>query len=235
MKRAASITALVLFVMASCLTAGAQTRRHRAKPAATPVPSLSGAEIISQAGDLQDPNAPLAADPRPESTPKPPSATTTRLNNIDARLQKIESGNSQVDPDAKQKRMLLNLDILSRAEQRADSLRKQVFDLIEKENSIQKQLEEIAYEIRPEVIERQLQLGGSLRPEEVRENRRKQLAAEQTNLENMLTHVQTTRASLEASLAKADEMVAKLREKLEKDIDNTFLKDDQPTDRPDEQ
>ena len=232
MKRAVSITALVLFVTASFVSA--QTHRTRPRPAATPVPTLTGAEIISQA-DLQDPNAPLATDsPRPSSSPKPPSVTTTRLNDMDARLKRVEGGTTAADPDAKQKHILLNLDILARAEQRADNIRKQVFELVEKENNLQKQLEQIAYEIQPEVIERQLQLGGSLRPEEVRENRRKQLEAEQTNTQNLLTQVQTTRASMEASLAKADDMVEKLRAKLEKDIDDTFL-NEQPPDRPDQQ
>jgi len=235
MRRAAIIIALGLFLTACFVSAGAQTRRRRPRPAATPVPTISGAEIISQAGELQDPNAPLATDsPRPSSTPKPPSATATRLNDLDARLKRVEGGTA-ADPDARQKHILLNLDILARAEQRADNIRKQVFELIEKENSLQKHLEEISYEIQPEVIERQLQLGGSLRPEEVRENRRKQLEAEQTNTQNLLTQVQSTRASLEASLAKADDMVEKLRAKLEKDIDDTFLKDGPETIKPDDQ
>src|SRR4051812_25922919 len=127
MKRAASITALVLFVTGSLVSASAQTRRTHPRPAATPVPTITGAEIISQAGDLQNPGAPLATDsPRPSSTPKPPSATTVRLNDIDERLKRVEGGTTAADPDARQKHILLNLDILNRAEQRADNIRKQV-------------------------------------------------------------------------------------------------------------
>src|SRR5436853_4573718 len=181
MKRSSGIVIITIFLTALVVGANAQTRRHRPKPKplATPVPTLTGAEIISQAGDNPDPQA----QPQPSETPRPPSATSMRLNNIDARLKAIET-QTTTDPDAKQKRLLLNLDILNRAEQRADNLRKQVFDMIEKENSVKKRLDEIAYEIQPEVIERMLQLGGSLRREEVRENRRKQLASEQANLES---------------------------------------------------
>ena len=226
MKRAAGIITITIFLTALFIGADAQTRRKaKPKPLATPVPTLTDAEIISQAGDYQDPNQ---TQPQPTETPRPPSTTSLRLNNIDARLRAVENQGTAADPDAKQKSLLLNLDILNRAEQRADNLRKQVFEMIEKQNSIQKRLDEIAYQIQPEVIERELQMSGSLRPEEVRENRRKQLAAEQANLEALLSQVQGTRASLESSLAKADDMVEKLRAKLEKDIDNTFLKDDQP-------
>lgn len=107
--------------------------------------------------------------------------------------------------------------------------------MIDKENSVQKRLDEIAYQMQPEVIERELQIAGSMRPEEVRDSRRKQLASEQTNLQNLLAQVQTTRASLEASLGKADDMVEKLRAKLEKDINDSFLNDEQPPAKPDEQ
>ena len=118
------------------------------------------------------------------------------------------------------------------AEQRADNLRKQVFEMIDKENSIQKRLDELSTLMQPEMIERELQLSGSMHPEIVRENRRKQLTSEQTNLQSLLAQVQSTRATLEASSAKADELVQKLRAKLEKDINDSFLNDEPQPDKP---
>jgi peptidoglycan hydrolase CwlO-like protein len=233
MRRAAGVIALFLFTAAAFVGVDAQTRKPRPKPRplATPVQTLTGAEIISQASESTiDPATQV--QPQPSETPRR-SATSERLNTIDARLKRLESPAAS-DPDAKQKRLETNLRILQIAEQRADNLRKQVFDLIEKQNSVQKRLDEIEYEIQPEVIERQLQLAGSLRPEEVRENRRKQLAAEQTNLQTLLTQVQGTRASLEAQLAKADDLVAKLRDRIDKEIDDSLLKDDSPVDQPDQ-
>jgi hypothetical protein len=107
--------------------------------------------------------------------------------------------------------------------------------MMDKENVIQKRLDELTYQMRPEVIERELQLAGSMRPEEVRDGRRKQLESEQTNQQNLLAQVQQTRASLETGLTKADDLVQKLRAKLEKDINDSFLKDDEPADKPDDQ
>jgi len=233
MRRAAVLIAGIIFLAASFICADAQTRKHKPRPLATPVPTLTDAQIISQAGDLVDPNQ---TQPEPTETPKKPSVTSTRLNDLDGRVKRLEGGAPANDPDAKQKRMLLNLQILNGAEQRTDNLRKQVFEMIDKENAIQKRLDEIAYQIQPEIIERELQMNGSLRPEEVRESRRKQLAAEQANEQNLLSQVQQTRASLEASLTKAEDLVEKLRTKLEKDINDSFLNDDQPPpDKPDEE
>lgn len=200
----------------------AQIGRSRAKPLATPPPVLTGAEIISQAGD--------EADPVPVPVEKPAKPATTnagRIKELNDRIKKLEAGQKSTYDD-RQKRVLMNLDILTRAEQRADNLRKQLFDMIEKENSINSRLDQIDYDIRPEIIERTLQMAGSMRPEEIRENRRKSLASERTNLQSLLTQIQSSHASIDASLQKAEQMVEKLRAKAEKDIDDTLQQDAEP-------
>ena len=66
-----------------------------------------------------------------------------------------------------------------------------------------------------------------MKPEEIRDIRRKSLASEKANLQALLTEVQSTRSNLTFSLQKADVMVEKLRGKLEKDIDESFLKEEE--------
>jgi hypothetical protein len=184
---------------------------------------LTGAEIISEAGDIQDPQ------PQPEKTPVRQSGTNaTRIKDLNDRVTKLET-EKKAPYDERQKMLLLNLDILTRAEQRTESLRKQVFEMIEKENAIKIRLEQIEFDIRPETIDRTtIQMGGSLRPEEIRENRRKTLDGERRNLQSLLAQIQTTHTSLDATLLRAEQLVDRLREKLEKDIDNSLLKEDQP-------
>ena len=208
---------LVVGFFASSLSG--QTRRPKPKPLATP-PVLTGAEIISQGGNEVEP-APPVVEERPA---KPPTTNAERIRQLNDRLRKLEEGKSYED---RQKRVLMNLDILTRAESRAESLRKQLFDMIEKENTINGRLDQIEYDIRPEVVERMTQLAGSLRPEEVRENRRKSLAAEKANLQALMTQVQTTRSGLNASLQKAEQMVERLRAQAEKDIENALEKTDE--------
>ena len=128
----------------------AQNKRGKAKPLATP-PVITGAEIISQAGDYTEP---VPAEKTPTKTP---TTNAAKIKDLNDRLKKLETSQGSTYDD-RQKRVLMNLDILTRAEQRADSLRKQLFDMIEKENNIRARLEQIEYDIRPEVIERTLQL-----------------------------------------------------------------------------
>jgi len=124
----------------------------------------------------------------------------------------------------------MNLDIITRAEARTESLRKQIFELIDKENSIKTRMDQIDFDVQPAIIERTLGLqGGSMRPEEYRENRRKSLEAERRNLDTLLTSVQNTRANLESNLLRAEQILDKLRAKLEKEIDNSLVE------QPDEQ
>jgi len=123
--------------------------------------------------------------------------------------------------------LLTNLDILTKAEQRSESLRKQRFDLIDKETSIRTRLDQIEFDMRPESIERNVATMGSLRPEEIRDARRKSLDAEKRNLTNLLNEVVSTRNTLEQNLLNSDALVDKLRSRLEKDI-NDALDADQP-------
>jgi septal ring factor EnvC (AmiA/AmiB activator) len=147
------------------------------------------------------------------------------IDELRQRIRLLESDRKK-DPDQKQKRLLLNLDILTRSEQRSESLRKQLFDMIEKEGTIQAKLDTLEFDLRPEIIERTTSLSGSLRPEEVRESRRKSLAAEKTRLQSLLAEVQKNKANLELNIQKADELVERLRVKMEKEIDKALTDDD---------
>ncbi len=215
---------LALAVGLFSIGSNAQTTRSKPKPLATPPPTLSGAEIISRAGDFAE-VSPITLPSADKTDERPPVGDADRIKELNERLKKLEAG-QKADSDEKQKRLLLNLDILTRAEQRSESLRKQLFEMIEKENAVKSRLEQIEYDIRPEAIERTLQLAGSMKPEEVRDNRRKSLDAERRNLQSLLTEIQNTRTNINFNLQKADIMVEKLRTRLEKEIDDSFLKDD---------
>lgn len=200
----------------------AQTGKAKPKPLATP-PVLTGAEVISRADDYV--SVPVS---QPKTSEKPAEAASPSeseiVKELTERIKRLEAS-QKVDKDEKQKRLLLNLDILTRAEQRSESLRKQMFEMIEKENAVKARLDQLEIDMRPDIIERALQLNGSMRPEEVREAKRKSLAAERTNLQALLTEIQNTRSNLSLNLQKAETIVEKLRLKLEKDIDDSLSED----------
>ena len=195
----------------------------------TPTPTPRDAEVISRADDFPMDGGRIYLPANPQATPEPKSDPTGAL---EERIRSLES-EKRDDHEAKQRRLLLNLDILTRAEQRVEALRKQMFEMIEKENSIRLRLDSIALDARPEMIERTVATMGSLRPEELREARAKQLAAEQANLQNLLTEVQRNRANLENSIQRAEDMVERIRVKLEREIDDALSDPatDEDTDR----
>lgn len=226
----------VSFSAANGQTARRKTRRT-VKPTRAvitlPPPTSGEAEIIARAGDeTVAGNQVLIA---PENQPTAPAETLeskidkvgSNVRDLKTRVKSLE-GNKQNEYDEKQRRLALNLDILTKAESRAESLRKQMFDLAEKEDTIKTRLEQLENDSRPEMIDRQVAFAGSLRPEELRELRRKNMESEKTNLESLLAQVQSSRQNLDLNVQKADALVEKLRFKLEKDIDDALAPEEEP-------
>jgi len=230
--RLISLFAVVAFSVA--MTAGvasAQTRkkRHttRSTPAQTvPVQPQTQPEIVSRADDYGNDNGVInvQTDQQNRTQTEPSDTTKQQLSALKARVRNLES-NKDSEYDLKQKRLALNLEILNRAEQRAEALRKQRFDMIEKEGVIKTKIEQIDNDLRPEMIERTVATTGSLRPEELRDARKKGLEAERSSQESLLTEVQSTLARLDDSVRKADDLVDRLRAKLDKDIDAALVDD----------
>src|SRR6188768_1110717 len=135
---------MILACIATAMDAGAQTNRRRAIPIPAPTATpISEPEIISRADEFPDENVNSNSNSNSRAIPPDPnagadSANVVSLEELGRRIKNLEAGTSATsarrpDPDEKQKRLLLNLDILTRAEQRSESLRKQVFDMMEKE------------------------------------------------------------------------------------------------------
>lgn len=221
---------LSLLLVFAVFAADAQTKKKKKSttvPATTttttpPVEPL----VISRAEDFPDEGSVV----KPIATPTPSTdLSNAYISDLENRIRSLESSSNKKDPDAKQKRLLLNLDILTRAEQRSETLRKQSYDLLEKESDIRAKMDRIEYELRPESIDKTVAFAGTLRPEELRANRRKSLESEKANLQSLLTEIQKTRTNLELTLERSDALVEKLRTKLEKEIDTAL--DDDPKDQ----
>lgn len=222
------VIGILLLTIAAAELNGQTTPRRRASipiPAPTATPTTSEPLIISRADEFPDENS-QAIPPDPNAGAD--SASVVTLEQLGNRIRNLEGGRAAakaVDPDEKQKRLLLNLDILTRAEQRSENLRKQVFEMIEKENAVMTRLDSLEYDLRPETIEKSVAMIGTLRPEEIRASRRQNLESERANLKNLLTEIQRARTLLEASLVRADILVEKMRTRFEKEIDSALVED----------
>jgi len=229
------LTAILLCVFGLTSNTDAQTKRR--KKTASPPPSvpvvvsqsdvyLDGNQIVLGENPPVQPTPETAAVSEPENATAESGEGNTSIKELNARIKSLES-NKQNQYDEKQKRLLLNLDILSRAESRAESLRKQLFEMIEKENTVKSRLEQIQFDSRSEVVDRAVAMVGSLRPEEIRDQRRKSLESEKRNLESLLTQIQTSRTTLETNVERADFLVEKVRVKLDKEIDDALAAEEE--------
>jgi peptidoglycan hydrolase CwlO-like protein len=85
-----------------------------------------------------------------------------------------------------------------------ENLRSQLSDVQQKETEIQARIRQVEEDIKPENIEKALALNGSTRPEELREQRRRQLESQRTNLQTQLDQLAQSRVRLETAIATAE-------------------------------
>lgn len=145
-----------------------------------------------------------------------------RLGEISEKVLSRDS--NQSDSNHEQNRIALNLELLTRAEQRADVLRKQLFELIEKETSLRVRLVQIEEDMRPESIERALNPYGTTRTAELRDTRRRALENERRGIESLLNQITQSRLRLDEDVKQADLMVFKLRQRIFPLIDKEIEK-----------
>lgn len=140
-------------------------------------------------------------------------ALNTRLREISATILAPNSKQSDAS-SVQQNRISLSLDLLSRAEQRAEALRKQLLELIEKETSFKSRLMQLDEDMRPESIERSISLVGSTRAPELRDARRRILENDRKGFESLLNQTSQSRSRLEEDVRQADALVSRLRQRL---------------------
>lgn len=222
-------------ILTFCLIEGeAQTRRKRTrrttKPAAPrPVitnppiaPPTTTAENGTQTGDVKIISTADAAT-EPEAAPSPAKKPKTEtqssgddmqqtITNLSKQVDRLADKLSQMQEDD---RYQLEMERLTRAEQRAEQLRMQLVDVQSKIADLEAQLEGIEFALRPENIERATATFGSTRPEEARQARQRQLESERTRVKAQLRILQTSLARLEVSSANADNEVDLLRARLQ--------------------
>ena len=148
------------------------------------------------------------------------AALRKSLQTLNNRLQAISE--ELLAPDKKEdnnpletiKKLTTNLDLLTHVEQRAEILRKQLIELIEKETAYRSRLAQLEEDLRPENIDRSLAGIGGTRTAEMRDTRRRVLENDKRGVESLLSVTAQNRVRLEEDVRKADEMVTKLRLKL---------------------
>jgi predicted nucleic acid-binding Zn-ribbon protein len=200
-----------------------RTSRRASNPARsqrveTPAPSSGEPSVVSTADEGQQ-------EPQPRRTPAPRTrqgqaqnvqAENERLHGTVRELSgQVEQLSGQLNQMKTDQRAMYDLERLTRAEQRAEEMRRQLREVTDKEFQLQERLSEIDYESQPDSIQRRAALVGSLNPSAVRDAIAQQLERERARIRKQLELLGTSHARLEASVATADAEVERLRQRVE--------------------
>jgi exonuclease VII large subunit len=148
---------------------------------------------------------------------------SNRLQTISDELLGPEKKNEDKEADTL-KRISTNLELLTHAEQRAEILRRQLIDLIEKETSYKSRLTQIDEDMRPENVDRSMAGIGGTRTSEMRDTRSRVLQNEKRGIESVLAVTVASRIRLEEDVRQADQLVTKLRLRLFPMIDKKSIR-----------
>ena len=85
-----------------------------------------------------------------------------------------------------------------------EQLRSQLSDIQTKETELQNRVKQLDEDMLPENIEKYFALNGSTHPEELREQRRRQLENQKASVQSQLDQLATSRARVEAAITTAD-------------------------------
>lgn len=134
------------------------------------------------------------------------------VNRLSEQVNRLSEDMAQMKGD---QRVLVDLERLTRAEQRAESLRAQLRDVTDKEFTLQERAAQLQDELDPDAIARRAALVGSLRPDEVRDQIRRGLERERERVQRQLELLGTSRTRLESAIASADAEVERIRQRIE--------------------
>lgn len=218
------IAGLALFTIAGLLLVESSAQKRRRKPRAKPRPSAPRIvnPAIYQPSPTENENANTPATPSVDESALPEQKPSPAEEDPDAMKKTIRTLSNQVDKLSdkigrmeESQRSLVDLERLSRAEARNTALRAELGGTLAKEGELQSRAEDIEFSLKPENIERSVVGYGTTRPEELREQRRRQLLSEKERVQKQLDVLAANRARLETAIATSDMEVERLRKKLE--------------------
>lgn len=238
----ALLLAILIGISVCSIETDAQRRRKRrvrraprpvvTNPAIAPPGSeQDGSErIISENGNPMD-GIEEGIQPRKRTTK---SGDATMQQTIDALSNQVNRLNDRLSRMQENDRSLLDMERLTRAEQRAESVRAQMLDTESKLADLQARMDQVDYSLKPENIDRSLAGYGTVHPEDARDTRRRQLENEKARLQAQINLLENSRTRLTASLSTAEAEVDLLRRRLDQQqLNNASRVEPSPTpDKP---
>ncbi|HEX3085956.1 MAG TPA: hypothetical protein VHP99_15595 [Pyrinomonadaceae bacterium] len=164
----------------------------------------------------------LAQDPKPKDAQEPAQTATP---SAEEELMKLRKQVQQLNAEVNRLRAELakleryktidyTRELMLKEEQRVRELQKELIDIGDKEIALQKRLDEIEEEQRPDRIERALAGVGSVKPEEERAAISTRLSNEKRRIQTQMEALRTSRTRIPPLIANAEESIARLKQRL---------------------
>lgn len=221
-----SIRNLLMAVLALVITAGfllvdssAQRRRKRRlsrRPSAPRImnPAIyqpSPSDNSNNSGDTTSVTDNTNTQTAP-ATEQDPEAMRQTIRSLSNQVDKLSDKITQMEES---QRSLVDLERLSRAEQRSAQLRTELRDVQAKQAELEARAEDIDYALKPENIERSVAGYGTTHPEELRAQRRRQLETEKERVRKQLDQLNESSQRLEQAIAASDAEIERLHKRLD--------------------
>ncbi|HZE63374.1 MAG TPA: hypothetical protein VE056_05810 [Pyrinomonadaceae bacterium] len=219
----ALLLAVLIGVSVCSIETDAQRRRKR-RVRRAPRPVITN-PAIAPPGSEQDGGSERiisTADENPADTnetgsqaKKKKSGEANMQQTIDALSNQVNRLNDKLSQMQENERSLIDMERLTRAEQRAESVRAQILDTESKLADLQARMDQVDYSLKPENIDRSIAGYGTVHPEDARDSRRRQLENEKARLQAQITLLENSRTRLQASLSTAEAEVDLLRRRMD--------------------
>jgi chromosome segregation ATPase len=210
------IVVLAIVVMTSLLVDSAAQKRKRTKRRRPSAPRITNPEIyqpssVDNSNSAENSTGNSNANSNSTQSEDPESMKRT-IRTLSNQVDKL--GEKLNDMQASQQSMV-DLERLSRAEQRASQLRTELREVQGKKGDLEAHLEQVEYELKPENIERAVAGYGTTRPEELRAQRQKQLENDRTRTRQQIDQLAASEGRIQQAIAASDVEIDRLQKKLE--------------------
>jgi chromosome segregation ATPase len=191
------------------------------QPQPMPVPAGADPTLISTAEEQQGAvEAQAQAQAAKRAARQAANTDQESARKLDQLSQEFTRLNQKFDVLEKQRQGDLLQERLTRAEQRAEGLRAQLSQTMEKQADLQARLEQLDYDLRPESVQLRAATIPSMNGDAVRSQITQQLENEKKRVRAQLDVVEATRTHLETSIVGADAEAERLRARLNELMDN---------------
>lgn len=178
---------------------------------------IQGSSAIAQEAAKNEP-APAQTSPKNDEIEQ----LRKSVRQLSAEVARLKAENAKLE---KYRQVDYLRDQLLKEEQRVETLQKELVDIGARESSLQKRLDEIEPQLRPDQIEQARAGVGSMRPEEDREAMRRQLSNERRRIQTQLDQLQQNRVRLQSAISSAEASMTTLRLRFKDALRATGLPD----------